>query len=185
MKKLNKTVTTLAKICEIVLWIGTVCMIALFVLSLVSPDVLRPQLESGSLTVSGFEMEVMDAAGKANMRAVTMLTLAGLLIMPLIAMICRNIYLIFKTTAGATSFSKGETPFQPDNVRMVREIGIFSIAIPVVELVISIIARLVAGPEAVEASVNLTSVFFGLVILCLSQYFAYGVSLQEEVDGLL
>lgn len=185
MKKLNNVVKILAKVCEVFLWIGTAVMIGLFVASLAMPDKLAPLLESGSLTVSGFDMEVLDAQGKAIPKAVTMITLAGMLIMPLSAMICRNINLIFKTAEGATSFSKGTTPFQPDNVRMVREIGIFSIAIPVVELIVSTIARIVIGAEIVEASINLNAVFFGLVILCLSQYFSYGVSLQEEVDGLL
>lgn len=185
MKKLNKTVTVLARIFEIFLWIGTAVMLGIFVLSLVSPGVLQPLLEEGSLTVGGFNLNVFAADGSVIMKAVTMIALAGILIMPLGAMICRNICLIFKTTAGTTSFSKGATPFQPDNVRMVREIGIFSIAIPVVELIISVIAQLVIGPEAYEGAVNINSFFFGLVILCLSQFFAYGVSLQEEVDGLL
>ena len=103
------------------------------------------------------------------------------------AMICRNIYLIFKTANGETKFSQGKTPFQPDIVRMIREIGIFSIAIPIVEIIMSIVGSLVLGPLGAEFdfSVNLVSVFFGLVVLCLSQFFAYGVQLQKETDGLV
>lgn len=185
MKKLNKTVTTLAKIFEVVLWIGTAVMLLFFVLSLVMPDRIAEQITTGNLTVSGFNIEVMDASGNVLHRAVSLMAFAGMIFMPLAAMICRNIGLIFKTAEGKTSFSRGVTPFQKDNVRMVREIGIFSIAMPVLELIFAVIARIVIGNEATEVSVNLVSVFFGLVILCLSQYFAYGMELQEEVDGLV
>lgn len=185
MKKLNKTVIRLSCIAEVFLWIGTAVMLGLFIASLIVPDKLGFMLESGSLTISGFNIATVDAAGNAIPRAVTVCTFAGILIMPLSAMIARNIHLIFQTAAGATAFSQGVTPFQKDNVRMVREIGIFSIAIPAVELLVSVIAQLYVGNVQAEYSVNLNGVFFGLVILCLSQFFAYGVSLQEEVDGLV
>ena len=100
-------------------------------------------------------------------------------------MIFRNVYLIFKTAEGETKFSQGKTPFQKDNIRMVREIGIFCIAIPVVELIVSVIARIVLPVGVVETSVEMTGVFMGLVVLCLSQFFAYGMELQEDVDGLV
>ena len=103
----------------------------------------------------------------------------------LMAMIFRNVYLIFKTAEGETKFSQGKTPFQKDNIRMVREIGIFCIAIPVVELIVSVIARIVLPVGVVETSVEMTGVFMGLVVLCLSQFFAYGMELQEDVDGLV
>lgn len=183
MKKLNKIVTVISKVAEVCLWIGTAAMLVLFAASFIVPDRLAQLINAGELTVVGFNLEIVDASGNVLHWAVSLLAAAGVLILPLGAMICRNINLIFKTTAGATFFSKGETPFQPDNVRMVREIGIFSIAIPVVELIVSICAQLFTHNS--EASVNISGVFFGLVILCLSQYFSYGVSLQEEVDGLL
>ena len=71
------------------------------------------------------------------------------------------------------------------NVRMVREIGIFLIAIPAVQLVMSIVARIALGPDTVESGLNMAGVFTGLVVLALSQYFAYGTQLQSDVDGLL
>lgn len=185
MKKLNKTVSVISKIAEVALWIGTAMMIVLLIANLTVPDKLGFLLESGEMTVKGFNIEVLDASGKVLSRAVTMIAVAGILLLPMSAMICRNIYLIFKTTEGATFFSKGETPFQADNVRMVREIGIFSIAIEVVGMIIGIIAQLYVGPELAEVSTSTNGIFFGLVILCLSQFFAYGVSLQEEVDGLV
>ena len=107
------------------------------------------------------------------------------LTLALMAMCARNIHLIFKTSAGKTWFSRGETPFQPDNVRMVREIGIFMIAIPAVQFILSVVARVALGPDMVESGIGMEKLFTGLVILALSQYFAYGMQLQNDVDGLL
>ena len=100
-------------------------------------------------------------------------------------MCARNVHLIFKTSEGRTRFSKGATPFQPDNIRMVREIGIFMIAIPVVQFIMSIVARIALGPDMVESGIGMQKIFVGLVVLALSQYFAYGMQLQSDVDGLL
>jgi len=55
----------------------------------------------------------------------------------------------------------------------------------VFELIVSLVLRIIIPPEMCEISVNFSSVVMGLVVLCLSQYFAYGAQLQEDVDGLV
>lgn len=178
MKKLNKAVTILSKIGEICIWIGTALMAALFLTGVIAPDKLHFLVDSCTdITIRGFSIAVIDKPQETVVKSIIMIALAGMLIFPLDAMIFRNIHRIFKS-------SENKTPFQTDNVRMVREIGIFSIAGPMVELIVSSIAQLFVGALA-ETSVNMDGVFFGLVVLCLSQFFAYGMSLQEEVDGLL
>ena len=99
-------------------------------------------------------------------------------ILGLMAMVFRNLSLIFKR-------SENNTPFQKDNVRMMKEIGIFSIAVPVVGFVMSVIARIVIGAEAAEISINQSGIFMGIIVLCLTQFFAYGTELEKDVDGLL
>lgn len=177
MKKLNKAVTVLAKIFEVCFWVATALMAAVFLTGIIAPDKLDFLADTGDFTLRGFSIAVTDVSQETILKAITMIGLAGVLIFPLNAMIFRNINLIFKS-------SVNKSPFQPGNVRMVREIGIFSIAGPVVELIVSSIAQMVIG-VALEISVAIDGIFFGLVVLCLSQFFAYGMSLQEEVDGLL
>ena len=104
--------------------------------------------------------------------------IGAVIIMSLMAMVFRNLYLIFKK-------SENETPFQKDNIRMMKEIGIFSIAVPVVGFVMSIVTRLVVGAEAAEISVSQSGIFMGIIVLCLTQYFIHGAELEEDVDGLL
>ena len=84
---------------------------------------------------------------------------------------------------GKTKFSVGETPFQKANVRMIREIGIFCIAIPAIEFIMTIIAHIAFGN--VECSFSYSGILFGLVVLCLSRFFSYGMELQKDTEGLV
>jgi len=49
----------------------------------------------------------------------------------------------------------------------------------------SIIVRLVLGAEAAEVSNNFSGLVIGIVVLCMTQFFAHGIELEKEVDGLL
>ena len=109
----------------------------------------------------------------------------GQLVWGLTAWVFRDAHLILRTTQGLTKFSQGKTPFQKDNVRMLREMGFFLLAVLVVELVAEVAAVLALGPEQVESSVGLNSFAVGILMLCLSQAFAQGVQIQRDVDGLV
>ena len=96
----------------------------------------------------------------------------------LMGLIFRNIYRIFRN-------SNTDSPFSSANIKMVRDIGIYAILIPVANILVSIIAVIVVGKDGFQASVSLMEVAFGLVVLCLSQFFAYGAQLEKDVDGLV
>ena len=98
--------------------------------------------------------------------------------MTVVAMIFRNLHLIFKK-------AESSTPFTKDNVRMMREIGIFSIAIPFIGFIVSLITRLVCGIDFVEISLDMGGISMGCIVLCFSQFFAHGVELENDVNGLL
>ena len=188
MDKLNKAVIIMAKIAEVIHWIGAALMAVLAVMFAVGKgDSILNEVDAVSLgsdfTIYGFNI---DEATGGNLTGGSMLVifLTGLITCILMAMVFRNVYLIFRTAEGKTRFSKGATPFQPDIVRMVREIGIFCIAVPVVSFVMSIVLGIVSG-NGVHATVELTSVFYGLIVLSLSRFFAYGQQLQEDTEGLV
>lgn len=190
MKKLNKVIIIFSKIFEVFSWVGCGLLAAMTAVTIFGhrellrlfSDINGTETE---LVFEGFTMKVTDYAGRIMPGAYVVSFLTMMIVLGLMAMVFRNIYLIFKTTEGQTKFSKGRTPFQPDNIRMVREIGIFLIVIPVVELVMTIISRIILGADMVEASVGLNEILVGLVVLALSQYFAYGMELQNDVDGLV
>lgn len=191
MKGINKIALVISKVLEILHWIADALMVAVLICSVAAKDWLEALLAKGvsefgtSLSTYGFELMVVNTDGSVNMTAITLFSLGAIIILGLMAMVFRNVYLIIQTAEGKTWFSSGSTPFQKDIIRMVREIGIFSIAVPVSALIISIIARLVLGAETVETSVNVEGFITGILILCLTQIFTYGMQLQNDVDGLL
>lgn len=189
MKTLNKVVTVMAKIAEIVFWIGCGLVFAGLICSLFFGKSIMGLAnefiaENPTVSLQGLEID-LKVVGPYIMTALRILCFSGVITMALHAMIFRNINLIFRTAEGKTKFAKGASPFQPDIVRMVREIGIFCIAVPVVEFITSIVARIFIPEEFCEMSVSFTGILMGLVVLCLSQYFAYGAQLQKDVEGLV
>lgn len=184
MKFINKLALILTKILEWLHWIGTATFAVIAVCSLVNADWLRGILvgilpEHGrELNTYGFEMTVVAADGVLDMTAILLFSIGAVIILSLLAMVFRNIHLILKK-------SLKSTPFQPDNIRMLREIGIFCISVPIVGLVMCTAARLILGVDAVETSVNIYGFSMGLIVLCLTQIFAHGAALEKDVEGLV
>lgn len=183
MKKLNKVALVTAKIIEVIHWLGVLSMVLLFAASFFAKDMLTalPLFGVQELNSYGFQAEFVGGATAADLGVVRLLSVSMIFTLTMMAMVYRNIYLIFKKTLGEQTFQ----PFQPDVVRMVREIGIFNIAVPVIGLAASIAGRLCLGASGPEFSVGLSGIVTGIVILCLSQVFAYGAALQNDVEGLL
>lgn len=96
----------------------------------------------------------------------------------MMAVVFRNIHLIFST-------SETESPFTKANVQRVRRIGELSIIAPIINAIFMVVVDLVVGSRKVEFFVNMQPIAFGLVVLCLAQFFAYGAELEHDVDGLL
>ena len=178
--KVTKVVT---KIVEVFHWVGAAILLCATVCSLAAPSLVKyfvgldVKPYGTELNIYGFEVTAPVINGVTDMKTFFVFGIGGILILCLMAMIFRNMNLIIKK-------SEESTPFQPDNIRMIREIGIFAIAIPVVGLIMSIICRLVLGGE-VETSVNFYSVVVGIIMICLTQFFIHGAELEEDVEGLV
>lgn len=188
-KNINKITKVVSKFFEILFFLSFLVMITAAVLSFTMPqkfgEFLLESVGNGTIATNGFEIAIADKNGNLISAAVKIFVFAGIFTMPCMAMIFRNIYLIIKTCEGKTWFSKGKTPFQKDVVRMVREIGIFSIMIPVIGFVMSLIARIFIGVDSCETSVQIVGVAMGIAMICFSEIFAYGIKLEEEVEGLI
>ena len=188
---MSKAVIIISKIIEIGYWITCAFSVVLIImtasgnLKALEMIQLADQNSGEVFSLTGFEISMDGLADGQISTAFIIFSIALLITSALMAMVFRNIYLIFRTARGETKFSKGATPFQPDTVRMVREIGIFCIAAPVVGIIMSIVARIVLGSVALNTSVSIGGVLIGLVVLSLSQFFAYGAELQQDTDGLI
>lgn len=188
--KSSKAVCLIAKILEIASLTVAVLYAAFFVLNFALPTFTDKVVTcfasetGGELSVNGFDILAVED-GIISKSAVLAFSLAGFFSMLCKTMIFRNVNLIIKTAAGKTWFSKGETPFQKDISRMVREIGIFYIIIPVLETIISAIFRPIIGMETAEISVRMEGILTGIIIIVLSRIFIYGEKLEHDVEGLV
>lgn len=185
MKGINKIAKVVTRIVEILHWIGAALMVVATVCSAVSPawfksfiDYIVKECSGSEFNAYGFEINVAASNGAVDMTAVLMFCISAFFILVLMAMIFRNLNLIIKK-------SEGTTPFQPDNIRMFREIGYFSIGVPVIGLIMSIISRLVIGMEIAEISCSIGGFIIGIVVLCVSQFFAHGLEIEKDVEGLV
>lgn len=185
MKGIVGIAKIVTKIAEVFHWVGVVLMAAATVCSLAAPEWVKyfvginaKECCGAELNVYEFEIIASMKNGAVDMKTVFLFGIGAVIILSLMAMVFRNLYLIIKK-------AEGSTPFQADNIRMLKEIGIFSIAIPVVGLIMSIVCRLVLGTDAVEISVNAYGLSMGIIVLCLTQFFIHGAQLEKDVDGLL
>ena len=185
MKSVNKLGTVITKILEVFHWVGAALMAAAAVCSVISPEWVKyfvsfdaKECCGANLEVYGFEVNAPVVNGSVDLSSFMLFGIAGTLILIIMAMVFRNLHLIFKK-------SQDTSPFHKDNIRMMRQIGIFSIAVPVLGLIMSPVMCIVLGVDAVEISVDMNGIFMGIIVLCLTQFFVHGAQLEEDVEGLL
>lgn len=185
MKGLNKAGTVITKILEVSHWIGTALMATATVCSVVAPAWVKyivgfdaKDCCGANLEVYGFEVNAPVVNGETDMVAFMLFGIVATVILAVMAMVFRNLHFILKK-------SEMDTPFQKDNIRKMREIGIFTIAVPVIGLIMSVMIRLLIGVETAEISIDMGGIFMGIIVLCLTQFFVHGTELEEDVDGLL
>lgn len=177
--KVAKVVT---KVVEIAHFVAAALILAAAVCALAAPQYLHHFVEfepvGNVIVLSAYSFEVITPSlnGLPDLTVFSLYGFGAVTIFVLIALIFHNIYSVIEK-------SEGRTPFQMDNVRMLREIGIFSIGVPIIGFVMGIVMQVIVG--SVEVSNSLEGFIIGIFILCLTQFFAHGVELEDEVEGLL
>ena len=175
MKGIHKLGTVATKIVEILYWASIALVVVGIVMLAITPLIITPEEFNDlmiNLDLEGYEN------GKINISFVLLGGLCVILIAIANALVFRNLHLIFKRSANTT-------PFQQENVRLMRQIGLFTISVPIIQLIMSILLRVVTGVEDVEINFDLTNIVMGIIVLCLTQFFAHGVELENDVDGLV
>lgn len=188
MKKYSKPISIFARITEVCAWVGTALMalsaIVMFIVGSTKDTILYHGFAS-ALKLDVMGIQAKGIAGSGLLTGIVLL--CGAVSLGLLAMCARNICLISRSLIPNPQTGEAASPFTPDNVRMVREIGIFSISIALTGLIGSWILRLAASLTGVpiEVSASMNGISLGLVVLYLSSIFSYGVHLQQDVDGLV
>ncbi len=185
MNGINKLGKIITKILEVFHWVGATLMATATVSSAIAPNWVKyfvgfdgKECCGTNLEVYGFEVNAPVVNGNTDMKFFMLFGIGGVIILTVMSMAFRNLHLIFKN-------SENSTPFQKDNIRRFRQLGIFCIAVPIISLIMSVIVRLVTSVESAEISVNMSGIFMGIIVLSLTEFFVHGANLEKDVDGLL
>ncbi len=175
---LRNFTAVLARIAEIIAWAGVgisgICLFIVLFFRNVLVGVLTEENVSDYLVIKDFDLRFVDSSNFIPMIIFALITAA--ITAALVAFMFHNINQIFQST-------NTESPFSEKNVNRVKEIGYIALAIPVLKIIANMILYFFVHELSLE--VELSEILFGLIVLCLSQYFAYGASLEQDVDGLL
>ena len=179
---LTKAAAVFCWLLEIIYCIGAAGMLlglVLFALIPLAPDSQMFEVMAGDeMTVQGFSIVISNSDGQIIRPSVLIFFSTAAVTLALMAWIFRSVNLILRT-------AQSKNPFQKENVRRIRKIGIFFLGIASVQLTASDLAVLFLGPEVAEIGVNMGSVVTGILMLCLAQAFTLGVQMQDDIDGLV
>lgn len=180
--KLTSFAKTLSKISEIFLFlmagVCALCAVVSYIgISEAAVSTITELVSEGALSLDGFSIDPFMDFGELKMMAVFACG-SGFVVCMLGGMIFRNIVRVFRNT------ELTRTPFTKENVKLIRNIGRFAIATPFVSVVANILIGIFAH-RSVTVSIDITTLLMGLIILCLSRFFEYGVSLEDEVEGMI
>ena len=192
----NGVASVIARIIEIVLWLGVAWLVVGAVLlymnrSAIVVDADANRVYADSISVSGSFLDVDVYLGRGRMRDTVYYPLVALVLVAQLAiLVCMA--LVFHEIADVClrlkewEHSRGglEGPFGERMVRSFRFVGSCLIALPVVSWVMAAVCGLLGA----SVSVGLGSVVFvmlGLLCWSLAHVFESGAAMQHEMDGLV
>lgn len=192
----NGVASVIARIIEIVLWLGVAWLVVGAVLlcmnrSAIVVDADANRVYADSISVSGSFLDVDVYLGRGRMHDEVYYPLVALVLVAQLAiLVCMA--LVFHEIADVClrlkewEHSRGglEGPFGERMVRSFRFVGSCLIALPVVSWVMAAVCGLLGA----SVSVGLGSVVFvmlGLLCWSLAHVFESGAAMQHEMDGLV
>ncbi|MCI5498623.1 MAG: hypothetical protein MR419_03715 [Clostridiales bacterium] len=131
-KKLIKRASVVAWFLELLYWANT----AAYFCWLLGVWYYSPDWHSGLFAVTegvliSFGYPIQDISTAVPIFVVAMVN--GMLVSGLMSLIFHNIRRIFDVSTGVDWDSIAPTPFQPANVKLLRQVGFYAIAIPLVK----------------------------------------------------
>ncbi len=186
-KYVNKILSVLCKIYELVNWITAGLAVLLLIYSTLNYEFVEYILTDGYAELvfkTPTIAALYDYNGNIDMFSVYINYIYAVIEAILKALVFRNVDLILATMSKELNDTENYSPFQKSVVKRVKTIGILFIASPVLDLVIDTILHFSSDIHP-RITGDMYALTLGLVCLCLAHIFSYGTKLEEEVDGLL
>lgn len=177
--KLLKFGKIATRIVEVFCWLGVALTLICAIACMVNGDWTAEHMLTGEpIRYNG--LTVADSAETigAVLPVVATALLGGCISLALMAIMFHTMHKVLVSTETGS-------PFQSANVKRIERIGWLAIVSPIVGWLLTMLCKLILGDTMMEPSLDLTGLVMGLMVLILSRFFAYGVSLQNDVDGLV
>ncbi len=174
--QLRNFTATLSKIVEILLCASAGILVSIGLLFLILQQKISQAIQGGLSILEVSDINLTNISAENQIYILAFILFFSAILMVIFSRIFRNIHRIFQNT-------NTESPFAPANINLVKQIGFFAISIPICKIMRSLILGLIL--KNFQISVELNELLLGLIVLCLSQYFAYGSSLEQDVNGLV
>lgn len=172
--KLLKAGKVITIVMEVIAIIGAALSLGMMVMAFVNPQWL---LENGTFRVNGLDITKPLHLIENPSLPMGIVFLSGAVATSLAALMSHRMHgIIVETMAGR--------PFQSCTVKWMKQIGYCAVAGPLLGAVMSIVAMLLSV-DGLHATLDLGNLLTGILVLCLTQVFAYGLELQKDVDELL
>ncbi len=182
MNKVTKLTMILSKIFEILHWIGSAIELIVSVLGFINSqtnDFYDATLVGGEQMLEGIYVFAITLSNGKSLALATILvglTEAGML--ALMALVFRSVWRVMKRTQNGT-------PFQPENVSALKRIGVLALVMQGFSMLMGAVVCIACIDSAPDVVIGLDGIMLALVVFCLTQFFARGVELENEVDGLV
>ena len=165
-----------SKILEIICWMGVAALLFSVITGIFNPQWMTQNMFADSgLTMNGVEVHLNE---NATLASIIIILLGGVAGFVTLGILFHNMHKVLTCAVQGEYFTAG-------NITRIERIGWLSILMPIIGFVTSLLAKLFGGPDALEISIDLTGLVMGILVLCLSQFFAHGVKLENDVDGLV
>jgi len=180
-----KIASVITKVIEISHYVACGLMFLATACSLIAPNYLKYFISfegseccGVSLSVYGFSLTADYSNGRIDTLTFVLFGIGATAIFLITALIFANLSKLFKN-------AQADTPFKPENVKLLIRIAIFSLVIPVISSIICGIAMLAVGPKCGDMMVSMGGFITAFIVLSLSGFFIRGVKLEDDVDGLV
>lgn len=179
----TKAAAIVSKIIQIVYEITAICFLVGAAFILVNPGDLKAEpgkafsLPVGGLNFSSSTVNLYSVNGTVSIAGVVLYLLYGCLNAAMFALAFRNVHRVLHS-------SQSESPFRMENVRLLRHSGFLFFGTVIAQFLFGLLGLLVRN-MSVGVTVDMSGIVTGILVLCLSQIFAQGVQMQEDIDGLV
>ncbi|WOO86529.1 hypothetical protein RZE82_05295 [Mollicutes bacterium LVI A0039] len=177
----------ITKIVEIFQYVVIIIGLLTIGLAMLNGDYLTNVINNnGFITLGNFEIQIFSFG--TDFSTNFSLVLQGLFMISIattLAIIFRNINVILKSLTTNVE-SEGLRVFTNDTKHRLNVVGTLVICLSLISFIFEAIIQFSNfADEGVFIELPLTSIFLGLLVLCIAQVVEHGIRLQEDVDGLI